>query len=60
MNDSRDEKVKWEKKELTKNRQKKWKMINETIARVLLQGQELKHCRPSEADDNPAYKPPSS
>ena len=39
---------------------KKWKMINETIARVLLQGQELKQCRPSEADDNPAYKPPSS
>lgn len=35
-------------------------MINETIARVLLQGQELKQGRPSEADDNPAYKPPFS
>ena len=39
---------------------KKWKMIDETIARGLLQGQELKQFRPSESDGNPAYKPPSS
>jgi hypothetical protein len=39
---------------------KQWQMINETMARVLLQGQELKQGRPSEVDDNRSYKPPSS